>query len=91
MKLVMNETRKGILHALEESNTPMTLREISDKCGKSVKSGSINTLVSAGVIKVTGVKKVPVVTYREVNVYAIDDLSALEEKETDEKKVTVEK
>ena len=81
MSIVLNDLRKNVIEALKKSNEALTLRELSEITGKSVKSGSINSLVQAGVLKVAGTKKVPVVTYREVNTYEIDDLSVLDQPE----------
>lgn len=80
-KLVMNDLRKKVLKTLKESETPLTLKEISEKIGVEVKTGSTNALLTNGVIQVVGTKKVPVTTYKEVNVYAIGDLSQIEKSE----------
>ena len=72
-KVVMNETRKGVIEVLKGATEPMTLAEISEKIGKKVVSGTTNAMLQAGYIKVVGTKKIPVITYREVSVYALGD------------------
>lgn len=79
MKLVMNETRKNVLKALEGAESPMTLNELATALGmEKVNSGTVTPLVTAGVLRVAGKKKVAVVAYREVNTYELGDLTALE-------------
>jgi predicted transcriptional regulator len=74
MKIVMNAKRKAILTALKNATEPMTLNEIAEVIGaEKVATGTTNEMIKAGYIKVVGTKKVPVVAYREVNVYAIGD------------------
>lgn len=82
MKIVMNEKRKAVLGALKNATEPMTLNEIAEKIGvEKVATGTTNPMIEAGYIKVVGTKKVPVITYREVNVYAIGDTEPETEKE----------
>ena len=81
MKITMNETRKQVIDTLKKSNEPLTLKEIGERVGKTIQTGSTNALLSAGIIKVVGSKKVPVTTYKEVNVYSIGDLSLLEKED----------
>ena len=74
MKIVMNAKRKAILETLKTATEPMTLNEIAEKIGvEKVATGTTNPMIENGYIKVVGTKKVPVITYREVNVYAIGD------------------
>lgn len=74
MKVVMNEKRKAIVNAMKNANAPMTLNEIATAIGvEKIATGTTNPMVEAGYIKVVGTKKVAVITYREVNVYAIGD------------------
>lgn len=74
MKIVMNEKRKAVLGALKNATEPMTLNEIAEVIGaEKIATGTTNPMIEAGYIKVVGTKKVPVITYREVNVYAIGD------------------
>lgn len=74
MKIVMNEKRTAVLTALKNATEPMTLNEIAEVIGaEKVATGTTNPMIEAGYIKVVGTKRVPVVTYREVNVYAIGD------------------
>jgi transcriptional regulator of NAD metabolism len=82
MKVVMNEKRTAVLTVLKNATEPMTLNEIAEKIGaEKVATGTTNPMIEAGYIKVVGTKKVPVITYREVNVYAIGDTEPETEKE----------
>ena len=82
MKIVMNEKRTAVLNALKNATEPMTLNEIAEVIGaEKVATGTTNPMIEAGYIKVVGTKRVPVVTYREVNVYAIGDAEPATEKE----------
>ena len=74
MKIVMNEKRVKVLEALRNANEPMTLNEIAEKIGvEKLATGTTNPMIENGFIKVAGTKKVPVITYREVNVYVIGE------------------
>lgn len=78
-KIVMNELRTNIVETLKNSNEPMTLGEIASALDlDKISSGTTNSLVNAGVLKVSGKKKVAKVTYVEVNTYEIGDLSVIE-------------
>lgn len=82
MKIVMNAKRKAILETLKTATEPMTLNEIAEKIGaEKVATGTTNEMIKAGYIKVVGTKKVPVVAYREVNVYAIGEVEPENENE----------
>ena len=81
MKVVMNEKRKAIIKVLESAKSPMTLQEIADTLGmEKIATGTTNPMIENGYIKKVGVKKVPVITYREVNVYEIGDIKPETEK-----------
>lgn len=74
MKIVMNEKRVKVLETLRNATEPMTLNEIANAIGvDKVATGTTNPMIENGYIKVVGTKRVPVVTYREVNVYTIGD------------------
>jgi predicted transcriptional regulator len=74
MKVVMNEKRVKVLETLRNATEPMTLNEIAEKIGvEKIATGTTNPMIENGFIKVVGTKKVPVITYREVNVYAIGE------------------
>jgi len=74
MKVVMSEKRNKIVNALKGANADgMTLAEISAAIGEEVKSGTTNPMVTAGVIKKVGKRKVAKVVYVEVDTYAIGD------------------
>ena len=82
MKIVMNAKRKAILETLKTATEPMTLNEIAEKIGvEKVATGTTNPMIENGYIKVVGTKKVPVITYREVNVYAIGEVEPETENE----------
>ena len=84
MKVVMNEKRVKVLETLRNATEPMTLNEIAEKIGvEKIATGTTNPMIENGYIKVVGTKKVPVITYREVNVYAIGENTP--ENEKDEK------
>lgn len=84
MKIVMNAKRKAILEILKNATEPMTLNEIAEKIGvEKVATGTTNPMIENGFIKVVGTKRVPVITYREVNVYAIGEVEP--ENENDNK------
>lgn len=84
MKVVMNEKRVKVLETLRNATEPMTLNEIAEKIGvEKIATGTTNPMIENGFIKVVGTKKVPVITYREVNVYAIGENTP--ENEKDEK------
>ena len=82
MKIVMNEKRVKVLETLKNATEPMTLQEIADTIGvEKIATGTTNPMIENGFIKVVGTKKVPVITYREVNVYAIGENSPENENE----------
>lgn len=82
MKIVMNEKRTAVLGALKNATEPMTLNEIAEVIGaEKIATGTTNPMIEAGYIKVVGTKRVPVITYREVNVYTIGDTEPETEKE----------
>lgn len=53
-KTQMNERQVAVINALKASDKALTLAEISGIVGFEVKSGTTNTLVKRGVIKVVG-------------------------------------
>lgn len=74
MKVVMNEKRNAVLETLRNTTEPMTLNEIATAMGvEKIATGTTNPMIENGYIKVVGTKRVPVITYREVNVYAIGE------------------
>lgn len=78
----MNEKRKAILKVLERATEPMTLNEIAQVLEvEKIATGTTNPMLETGLIKVVGTKRVPIVSYREVNVYEVGDLSLLEKVE----------
>ena len=53
-KTQMNERQVAVIKALKASDKALTLAEISGIVGFEVKSGTTNTLVKRGAIKVVG-------------------------------------
>ena len=85
MKIVMNEKRKAVLETLRNATEPMTLNEIAEAIGvEKVATGTTNPMIENGYIKVAGTKRVPVITYREVNVYVIGENTPEEDNEKGE-------
>ena len=71
MKVVMNEKRTKIVEILKSASADgMTLAEVSEKLGEEVKTGTTNAMVSAGVIRKVGKRKVAKIVYVEVDTYA---------------------
>ena len=74
MKLVMNDTRKAVVNVLKGATEAMTLNEIAKAMGvEKVNTGTTNAMVTAGVIRKVGTKKVARVTYVEVATYAMGE------------------
>ena len=75
-KTQMNERQVAVIKALKASDKALTLAEISGIVGFEVKSGTTNTLVKSGIIKVAG-KRTVVCEYcghkHTVNEYTIGD------------------
>lgn len=81
MKIKMNDTRKAVLDVLANAEAPMTLAEISAAAGMDVKTGSINALVTAGVINKAGTKSMPKVVKAKVGTYRLGSRVASEIKD----------
>lgn len=82
MKIIMNEKRKQVLEVLKNAQEPMTLNEIAQVMQvEKIATGTTNPMIETGLIKVVGTKRVPIISYREVNVYEVGDLSLLEKVE----------
>ena len=75
-KTQMNERQVAVIKALKASDKALTLAEISGIVGFEVKSGTTNTLVKSGIIKVAG-KRTVVCEYcghkHTVNEYTIGE------------------
>lgn len=52
-KWTPNEKQQLFLNTLKESETPLTLAEVSELVGQEIKSGSINTLIAKGLVVTT--------------------------------------
>ena len=82
MKIIMNEKRVKVLEVLKNAQEPMTLNEIAQVMQvEKIATGTTNPMIETGLIKVVGTKRVPIISYREVNVYEVGDLSLLEKVE----------
>lgn len=75
-KFVMTPERTAIAAALEGKT--MTLAQVSEIVGFEVKSGSINAMVSAGVVAKVGEVKVTVPRSKTVATYRIGDTNIVE-------------
>ena len=53
-KTQMNERQIAVINALKASDKALTLAELSGIVGFEVKSGTTNTLVKRGILKVVG-------------------------------------
>lgn len=73
IKIKMNPKREAVINALKDAEKPMTLAELSEIVGEEVKSGTTNAMVTAGLIKKVGTRKVAKTVYVEVAEYAIGE------------------
>ena len=75
-EIKLNERQVAVINALKASDKALTLAEISGIVGFEVKSGTTNTLVKNGIIKVVG-KRTVVCEYcghkHTVNEYTIGE------------------
>ena len=76
IKITMNQKREAILKALKEAKEPQTLEDLSTIIGEEVKTGTTNAMVTAGLIKKVGTRKVAKTVYVEVATYALGDTKA---------------
>ena len=51
-----NETQVKFLGVLKNADGPMTLADVSEVVGQEIKSGSINTLISKGMVVTSDVE-----------------------------------
>lgn len=90
MKVNLNANRVAILNALRGANKPLTLAEISAIVGFEVKSGSTNSLVSAGYIVKAGKVEVAKKVKSKVAVYALGETDIKSTKlKADEKRTAI--
>lgn len=73
LKIKMNPTREKVLEVLKTADGALTLAEISEAAGVEVKSGTTNAMVTAGLIRKVGTRKVAKTIYVEVATYAIGE------------------
>ena len=66
-----NDTQKLFMEALKDEADGLTLAEINAKLGKEIKTGSINTLLSKGLVVADGEREVVVQAKRKVKVYKL--------------------
>lgn len=66
----MNETQKEFVAVLKELGHPATLMEINAVLGKNFKTGSINTLVTKGVVATEDVE----LTYTETKTFKFGEI-----------------
>jgi hypothetical protein len=80
----LNDKQQKFLEILAQNPDGLTLAEASDGLGFELKPGTTNTLITKGLVQVVGEKKIPVTTYRAVQVYALakaDGTAVVEEKQ----------
>ena len=73
-KKPLNEAQQIFVTALAQGEA--TLAEINANADKEIKSGSINTLVTEGIVEVRGEKIVAGIGHRKVKVYALAEKQA---------------
>ena len=73
-KKPLNEAQQKFVTALAQGEA--TLAEINANADKEIKSGSINTLVTEGIVEVRGEKIVAGIGHRKVKVYALAEKQA---------------
>lgn len=67
-----NEKQTTFINVLREAKEPLTLAQVCERAGVDIKSGSINCLISKGLVKTTD--KEVVITKTEVRkVYSLAD------------------
>ena len=65
----MNETQKDFMDTLKDFGRAVTLIEIEARTGKTFKTGTINTLVTKGLVTTEDTD----VEYKETKVFKFDD------------------
>jgi hypothetical protein len=68
---VANKTQKAFLEALEGVEEGLTLSEINEKLGTEIKTGSINCLLTKGLVETDGEREVQVLVKKKVKVYKL--------------------
>lgn len=69
-KWTPNETQKKFMDILRESKEPLTLAQVNEKADGLIRSGSINCLITKGLVK-TEDKEVQVVKTEVRKVYSL--------------------
>ena len=76
INVTKNETRDAVIAFLQANpDKTFTLKEIGDAIGKKLTSGTVNALVTAGVLTNGEDKKVEVIKFEPRKTYAIGDLT----------------
>lgn len=78
-KFEMTDTRKNILAVLENASAPMTLAELSTALGSKLASGTINSMVGAGLVENAGETTVACTKKTTVSEYAFGEMPATDE------------
>lgn len=66
-----NKNQKAFMEALEGVEEGLTLAEINEKLGTEIKTGSINCLLTKGLVETDGEREVMVLTKKKVKVYKL--------------------
>ena len=66
-----NETQRDFMKGLADAPDGLTLAEINAKLGKEIKTGSINTLLTKGLVIADGEHEIVVQAKRKVKVYKL--------------------
>ena len=70
-KWTANAKQKKFMEILAEHKEGLTLAEINELTGEEIKSGSINCLITKGLVDNTSEKEVVVTAKRKVKVYKL--------------------
>ena len=66
-----NKNQKAFLEALEGVEEGLTLSEVNEKLGTEIKTGSINCLLTKGLVEADGEREVQVLVKKKVKVYKL--------------------
>jgi hypothetical protein len=71
IKWTPNKNQKAFMEALEGVEEGLTLSEVNEKLGTEIKTGSINCLLTKGLVEADGEREVMVMTKKKVKVYKL--------------------
>lgn len=71
IKWTPNKNQKAFMEALEGVEEGLTLSEVNEKLGTEIKTGSINCLLTKGLVEADGEREVMVLTKKKVKVYKL--------------------